>query len=373
MIRAAYTERLSLSLSYVIANNQLRSAVEQSITRAMHGSPLSEADFNSLAVEIFAHQHEHNIAYRNYCIHLGIQAEQLTHWHDIPALPTDAFKHASAPLITFPLGMTQKTFLTSGTTTQTRGMHHFASTELYDHSIVSAWHELGLPVIEHAMFLVPKPDRNPDSSLSHMMGVISEQFATSSTWITDASGSLDSRSLVNATSKGQPIALFGTALSFLHLFRALEKPIALPKGSWAMETGGYKGTRHQLSKKELYELFESHLSLKPESVINEYSMTELSSQFYSRGLDSAHNGPSWTRIRVIDPITNTDAEPGKAGHLVIYDLANLDSVMAVRTQDLAVIADSNLDQEPHPFNLLGRDPSALPRGCSRSSDEFLTP
>ena len=40
-------------------------------------------------------------------------------------------------------------------------------------------------------------------------------------------------------------------------------------------------------------------------------MTELSSQFYSRGLNQAHQGPSWTRTRVIDPITNTDAKPGQ--------------------------------------------------------------
>lgn len=339
----------------------------------MHGSPVCDTDFNSLAVQVFAHQYEHNIPYQNYCISLDIHPDKLARWQDIPALPTDAFKLPSHPLTTFPLKETRKTFLTSGTTTESRGMHHFASTGLYDQSILSAWHELRLPCFEHAISLIPHPDHAPDSSLSHMMGVLSGHFATSSSWITDESGTLDPGDIARAASAGRPIALFGTALSFLHLFRSLEKPIALPEGSWAMETGGYKGTRHELSKKELYELFEHHLSLKPESLINEYSMTELSSQFYTRGLNSPHNGPSWTRIRIIDPITNTDAEPGKAGHLVIYDLANIDSVMAVRTQDLALLADSNLDHGPHPFKLLGRDPSALPRGCSRSSDEFLTP
>lgn len=372
LIAGAYARRLGAVLFSVRADNHLRSAVEQCIHQARHGEPLSEAGFNALALKIFAHQYGHNIAYRNYCITLDSHPERISHWHEIPALPTDAFKQESAPLVTFPLQEAQKTFLTSGTTTEIRGMHHFASTEIYDHSIVSAWHELNLPSFQQSVFLVPHPDHAPDSSLSHMMGVVAEHFTDSPIWIAGESGELDTESLTKAARSGLSTALFGTAISFLHLFRSLEKPVPLPKGSWAMETGGYKGTRHQLSKKELYHLFSDHLTLQPESVINEYSMTELSSQFYSKGLHGLHQGPSWTRVRVIDPVTNTDAEPGKTGHLVIYDLANLDSVMAVRTQDLAVIGETTLDHGPVAFSLLGRDPSALPRGCSRSSDEFLS-
>ena len=139
-----------------------------------------------------------------------------------------------------------------------------------------------------------------------------------------------------------------------------------------METGGYKGTRHQLSKSELYQRFETKLGLPSDCIVNEYSMTELSSQFYSSGLNQPHKGPSWTRIRVIDPVTNTDAKPGELGHLVLYDLANLHSVMAIRTQDLATQDQTNLEVSAPCFNLIGRDPTALPRGCSRSSDETLS-
>jgi len=103
-----------------------------------------------------------------------------------------------------------------------------------------------------------------------------------------------------------------------------------------METGGYKGTKRQIEKPDLYQLFEEKLNIPSYSVINEYSMTELSSQFYTHGVGAAHIAPAWTRTRVINPLTGEDSAPGEPGHLAIYDLANLYSVSALQTQDLAI-------------------------------------
>jgi len=347
------------------------------MVQAVNGKPISDTEFNTLAMLVFSHQYQNNKPYQNFCNAIGTTPEQIVHWHDIPALPTDAFKADALPLITFPKEDVQKTFLTSGTTTETKGQHHFPSTDLYDQSIINAWHELKLPEPTNAIFLIPHPEHSPHSSLSHMMGVIAQHITQGSSWTTDESGSLNLEKIINAIEDNQPVALFGTALSFLHLFDLIDSPLQLAPGSWAMETGGYKGTRHQLSKSELYQRFETKLGLPSDCIVNEYSMTELSSQFYSRGLDQAHQGPSWTRTRVIDPLTNTDAKPGELGHLVIYDLANLHSVMAVSTQDLATQDLANQDQtnlevSAPCFNLIGRDPTALPRGCSRSSDETLS-
>ena len=347
------------------------------MVQAVNGKPISDTEFNTLAMLVFSHQYQNNKPYQNFCNAIGTTPEQIVHWHDIPALPTDAFKADALPLITFPKEDVQKTFLTSGTTTETKGKHHFASTDLYDQSIINAWHELKLPEPTNAIFLIPHPEHSPHSSLSHMMGVIAQHITQGSSWATDDSGSLNLEKIINAIKDNQPVALFGTALSFLHLFDLIDSPLQLAPGSWAMETGGYKGTRHQLSKSELYQRFETKLGLPSDCIVNEYSMTELSSQFYSRGLDQAHQGPSWTRTRVIDPLTNTDAKPGELGHLIIYDLANLHSVMAVSTQDLATqdLASqdqTNLEVSAPCFNLISRDPTALPRGCSRSSDETLS-
>ncbi|MCP5535685.1 MAG: hypothetical protein H7A51_05545 [Akkermansiaceae bacterium] len=348
-------------------------SIEHDLHSAMAGGGLGDGAFNALALRVFKHQFDNNTAYQNHCKALGVAPENLTHWHEIPAVTTDAFKFVECPLVTFPIGQTQKTFLTSGTTSELKGCHHFPSLDLYDRSITASWQELALPRPENSIFLTPEPGHAPHSSLSHMMGVLSDTHSRKSIWAVDASGRLDMESITAAVTGNRPVALLGTALAYLHLFEQLTHPLTLPPGSWAMETGGYKGTMRQLEKGDLYRMFTNKLGLAPDSIINEYSMTELSSQFYTRGLAHPHTGPSWTRVRVINPFTETDALAGEPGHLVIYDLANLHSVMAIRTQDLASRSGADLADGRNAFTLLGRDPSALPRGCSRAADHQLRP
>jgi hypothetical protein len=164
----------------------------------------------------------------------------------------------------------------------------------------------------------------------------------------------------------EAVMLFGTALAFLNLLEVLgSRRLELPPGSVAMETGGFKGSGRDTGKRALYEQLSLQLGVAIDSIWNEYGMTELSSQFYSNGLGRSHRAPPWLRFQVIDPDTNKEAALGKVGLLRIVDLANLWSVLAVLTQDLAIA------QPDGGFLLLGRDPDALPRGCSRAMDELL--
>ena len=132
-----------------------------------------------------------------------------------------------------------------------------------------------------------------------------------------------------------------------------------------METGGFKGSGRDIAKSDLYQRLSLQLQISIDSIWNEYGMAELSSQFYSRGVGNSHSAPPWMRFHIIDPETNEEISPGKIGLVRIFDLANLWSVLAVQTQDLAIA------QPDGGFLLLGRDPAALPRGCSRAIDEFL--
>ena len=135
-------------------------------------------------------------------------------------------------------------------------------------------------------------------------------------------------------------------------------------GTLVLETGGYKGSGREVPKVELYRRIGGLFDLEPEDILNEYGMTELSSQFYTRGLGRPHEGPPWVRAVVIDPETGGETAVGETGVLRIFDLANLGSVLAVETQDLAV-------RRERGFELLGRAPAALPRGCSRAADERM--
>ncbi len=134
------------------------------------------------------------------------------------------------------------------------------------------------------------------------------------------------------------------------------KRFALPKGSRVMETGGYKGRTRALPKTELRRMFSKFLGLSPSQVLSEYGMSELSSQAYDNAAGVFHF-PPWARACVISSETGAASAEGETGLLRVFDLANIRSVMAVQTEDLAV-------RRGDGFELLGRAASAEPRGCS---------
>jgi len=333
-----------------------------------------EDAFDELAREVFSYQSAHNVPYANYCQSLRRNVE---HWSEIPAVPTDAFKHFGTQLSTWPDAKFAAVFRTSGTTRERngrRGEHAFVDLTLYDTSIRAAWNQLELPELP-IRFLTPSPTDATDSSLAHMMGVLDQKYNRQNDvpFFVGADGELDAPRLAgDLANNNQPILLAGTALAFLHLLE--QAPPALAEGSHLLETGGYKGVAIELDKASFYQKLSDRFEVPISNIHNEYSMTELSSQFYTRGLERPHRGPHWTRVRVIDPETRKPAAPGKSGFVEIVDLANLGSCIALRTADLATAEHRSADdrsRDRFAFNLLGRDPAALPRGCSRSADEML--
>jgi hypothetical protein len=100
-------------------------------------------------------------------------------------------------------------------------------------------------------------------------------------------------------------------------------------------------------------------------------MTELSSQFWEATLvdpDAKHGvfaEPPWARVVPVDPETLAPVAEGDIGIARIEDLANVDSAVAVLTQDRVRRVGAR-------FELLGRAAGAPPRGCSIALDEILS-
>jgi hypothetical protein len=75
-------------------------------------------------------------------------------------------------------------------------------------------------------------------------------------------------------------------------------------------------------------------------------------------------GPPWARVVVVDPETGHQAATGHVGSIVVVDLANTGSVLAMQTGDLGrAVLDG--------FEVIGREPGADARGCSIGADEIL--
>ena len=312
--------------------------------------------FSDLALDIFDHQFSSNRPFAAFVRLLGRTPETISRWQEIPAVPTSAFKLPEFPLTCG--GKIQSTFLTSGTTTEIKGSHHFPSTRIYENAISHGWPLPNLP----AFFLAPSNLEAPQSSLSHMFGHLND--GNESRFLLKDSKFHLGRLFLHLAS-GQPLFLMGTALAFRHLME-IHGAIPLPPGSHLLETGGYKGTSIALSKPDFYHQLADFFNLPPDHLHNEYGMTELSSQAYATGPDGRHRFPKWCRHLILDPETEYEVGPGETGYLIIHDLANLHSVCGIRTQDLAT------RHEDGSFTLIGRDPGALPRGCSRTIDHALS-
>jgi len=180
--------------------------------------------------------------------------------------------------------------------------------------------------------------------------------------------------LDRATEDGTPLCLLTTAFHCVELISSLQargRPVSLPKRSRLMETGGYKGRSREVPKQELYDLVTRWIGIEPECVVSEYGMTELSSQAYDGVAQTIERAPGnrpgpgsrafrfppWARFEVISTETGRPAGPGEPGLLRVYDLANIRSVLAIQTEDLAVARVGG-------FELIGRRTGSEPRGCS---------
>jgi hypothetical protein len=370
---------------------------------------ISPAQFDRLALELFALQFQSNPAYRKICEARGQTPATVQHWSQIPAVPTAAFKDLDLTC----LAPTERTavFHSSGTTEQ-RPSRHFHSAESLSVYEVSLWawfaEHFPFPIAncqsangdvadKLAMgdwplaILTPPPVSVPHSSLAHMFEVIRQKLgapesaflgrlADDGAWTLDFAATSAALLPPRAPSPAPPARLLlGTAFSFVHLLDYLverDLRVELPPGSLVMETGGYKNRSRVLPKSELHALITERLGVPPAQIFCEYGMSELSSQAYdggARGLRLEASGsstpspkpqaprrfsfPPWARAQIISPETGQGVGEGETGLIRILDLANVFSVLAVQTEDLGV-------RRGDGFELIGRAQLAEPRGCS---------
>lgn len=362
-------------------------ALRSAVLTALHAPAealTSDDTFDQLARRVFAYQYERNTAYGAYCRRRGRSPTEVAHWSEIPPVPTPAFREM--PLFAHEPARAHLVFRTSGTTSSSerRGEHYMLDGTLYEASLMPTFAAHVLPDGQRPRMLAFMPPRSqrPDSSLAYMVDVVMRELgASDSTHLMDAHKGLDvdatDAQLARAVAADEPVCLLGTSFSFVHLLdhlAAAGRSYALPPGSRLMDTGGYKGRSRDVPAGELRALYERYFGLEPAYCVNEYGMTELSSQYYDACLLDAVRGesnrprrklgPPWLRPRVVHPETLEPVPAGTTGVLAHFDLANLDSVAAVLTEDLG-------QQVEDGFNVLGRAQGASARGCSIALDDLL--
>jgi hypothetical protein len=356
--------------------------IETSIDRSTSPETL-ELEFNRLARALFNLQFRSIPLYRNFCLGRGVSPESLRSWHEIPALPASAFKEYE--VTSLPDSRRPYVFHSSGTTGETasRHFHDDESLALYRKAARAWFYPHFLEDLQpgekiDTMILTPAWRSAPNSSLICMFETLREEWGSENSfffgitapkigWQLETNAAI--QFLKEQESKSRPLLVLGTAFSFVHLLEEMagrQIRVVLPKASRALETGGYKGRSREVPSHELRAWMQRLLGLREEFILSEYGMCELSSQAYNGVAGNPQNSPPlfrfppWARARLFSPESGRLARPGEIGLIQVMDLANARSVMAVQTEDLGILQEGGLQ-------LLGRDPDAIPKGCSLMS------
>ncbi len=336
--------------------------------------------FDALACDLARHQAKHVEGFARLCAARGVDVASIDRASQIPAVPTDAFKLAR--VAAFAESAASVVFRTSGTTIGARGSHAMRDVTTYDAAALafgraSLARDLEGPV--PVLVLGPSPEALPDSSLTHMIDLfvrsLGKPASRAETYVVDADGvidldALDSR-VARALVADEPVLVLGTSFAYVHFLDALgDDAFRLPRGSRVMQTGGYKGKSREVPADVLRSDLARSFHVSPRSIVAEYGMTELSSQFYEQTLNDEHarHGvyaqPPWARVEPVDPETLAPVAEGEVGIARIVDLMNVDSAVVVLAAD-------RVRRVAGGFELLGRAPGAAPRGCSIAIDEIM--
>ncbi|MBC8135124.1 MAG: hypothetical protein H8F28_04450 [Fibrella sp.] len=363
----------------------MESAESLATALSAHIASFNDTDFEPLALHVFAYQYANNKPYRMFCDGRKATPDTVTRWQDIPAAPAAAFKRfaltCTDPALCIPENG-GRTFHSSGTTGSETSKHYMdaPALQLYLHSLhasyrhfIMAGDSLGDSTPIYA--LMPASEEAPHSSLSFMANHLTRHHCGNFIW-----GETWREEFVRAFHGGSDVTcvLFGTAFAWVQLLDHMSEngiTITLPSGSRIVETGGFKGRSREVEREDLYRMFTERFGVPATHCLAEYGMSEMASQFYDTTYRDHILGiareprkmglPHLVRTRVIDPVTGDEAERGQPGVLAHYDVANLNSCLAIQTEDWGYA---------HPdgdgFVLLGRAPGAALRGCSLTAEEF---
>jgi len=242
-------------------------------------------------------------------------------------------------------------FASSGTTGNKTSRHLIRASSWYQ-AISQDIFEQHYGVIKDSVILGLLPsylERN-NSSLVYMVDHFMKLAGSENGFFLNDFPALYDR-LIELKKSNQKVFLFGVSFALLDFAKSFK--VDMPQLT-IIETGGMKGRAKEMVRSEL------HAEIKeafPSSEIHsEYGMTELLSQAYANGHLFKTNPTLEVICREIgDPFA--EAKKGKTGILNLIDLANVDTISFIETEDLGRCFNDG-------FEVLGRVDHSMARGCN---------
>ncbi|WP_121666981.1 LuxE/PaaK family acyltransferase [Mesonia aquimarina] len=307
--------------------------------------------FEKKALEIFQFQYQQNSVYHQFCELIKCNPSKVDRLEKIPFLPIEFFKTHQ---IVSSAKKTEQIFTSSGTTGSVTSKHYVSDISVYEKSFRTAFYHFYGAIEDYVVLaLLPSYLERSGSSLIYMAQdfIESSKHPESGFYLNE----LDelAKKLIRLDAEGKKILLIGVSFGLLDL---IEKHQFHLKNTIVMETGGMKGRRKEMIRKELHEHLANGFGVK--KIHSEYGMTELLSQAYSKG-NGIFSCPPQMKILIRDPEDPlTLLGEQKNGGINIIDLANVNSCSFIATQDLGKKIG------PNRFEILGRFDHSDVRGCN---------
>jgi len=321
--------------------------LKNKLKSAIHGLFDDPSHKDEVIFELFQHQLANNKLFAAFVdsINGNKSPESLS---DLSFLPISFFKTHNIQTGEW----TEETsFSSSGTTGTKTSIHKVKDLAWYQH-ISQRIFEQQYGSLQHARVfgLLPSYLERNNSSLVYMVDHFMHLTGKEKAFYLNDFEALAAE-LNSLKDTGERVYLFGVSFALLDFAQQFE--IDIPALT-IIETGGMKGRAKELVRSEL------HAEIKkgfPSSEIHsEYGMTELLSQAYANGNLFKNNPSMHVLCREIgDPFA--EAKEGKTGVINIIDLANVDTISFIATEDLGRCHSNG-------FEVLGRVDNSMARGCN---------
>lgn len=310
-----------------------------------------QQEFRQTALAIFKYQFENNKVYRSFCDLLNIHYSDVSEVDQIPFLPIEFFKTRN---VITSSGTIQEAFTSSGTTGSQASKHLITDISIYKESYLKGFEYFYGSIEDYVILaLLPNYLERKGSSLIYMVNDLIKRtnhpesgfFLKNHQDLTEKLHFLDKN--------GQKVLLIGVSFALLDLIKNHQFEL---KNTIVMETGGMKGRRKELIRKELHNLLKKGFGVA--EIHSEYGMTELLSQAYSKG-KGIFQCPPWMKVFTRDTEDPLQILPNnKTGGINVIDLANYNSCSFIATQDLGKVYPDGT------FEVLGRFDHSDIRGCN---------
>lgn len=309
-------------------------------------------DFDSQAWDTFVYQYQNNLVYQSFCDYLDRSPSKVSNVSEIPFLPISTFKSHQVQSGHF---SPMQIFTSSGTTQSQRSQHRVRDVKLYEAVSKQIFESKYGALTNYEIFaLLPSYLEQQQSSLVYMVHFFLKESGGQFGGFYKYNFESLIQDIDRALSTSRQVLLLGVSYALLDL--AEQWGADWDNQVMVMETGGMKGRKKEMIRKELHDILCNRLGVS--TIHSEYGMTELLSQLYSQGNGFFRSSVTLRLypLELYDPLTIETG--GKAARAHLIDLSNIDSCAFIATEDMVKINSSE-----H-IEILGRLDQSEIRGCN---------